>query len=144
MKPQMIRISVLFLLLATAPVIVAIFRSSASFDINAESEYVRYTPELDPPQQWVMDSVSLFSADDTTAVALSGELQFTDSVHVTVERRSGGPLRVEIEPTRQRQRTSDAAPLRIGVFRKRSGGHSNTVRQRNTGNPRCGRAFTQG
>ncbi len=121
MKLRPVQFGAIVLILAIVPLVVATWRNDATFDITAESEYVRYEPELDPVQHWVMDSVSLFDRDEPTAVIVSGDLQFTDSVQVTVERRSEGPLVVEIEPTRGRQKAGGASPLRVGVFRERSG-----------------------
>jgi hypothetical protein len=122
MKILLLRIF-LVVLIIVAPVIAAYPGSSTTFDITAESEYVRYSPETSPSQHWVLDSASLFGAGDTAGTIVSGTLEFTDSVQVTIERRSLGPLLLKIEPTPARQR-ADAdrgSPIRVGVFNGRSG-----------------------
>lgn len=113
----------IFQLVLIAISVFAVARISTTFDITAESEYVRYSPETSPSQHWVLDSASLFGAGDTTGTIVSGTLQFTDPVQVTIERRSLGPLLLEIEPTPARQRAAvgGGSPLRVGVFNARSG-----------------------
>ncbi|HKP75844.1 MAG TPA: hypothetical protein VJT67_09905 [Longimicrobiaceae bacterium] len=110
-------------LLIVLPVVAACPGSRTTFDITAESEYVRYSPEISPSQHWVLDSASLFGAGDTAGTIVSGKLEFTDPVQVTIERRSLGPLLLKIEPTPARQRADAGrgAPLRVGVFNGRSG-----------------------
>jgi hypothetical protein len=119
MKIPWLRISPLILIAISA---VSVARCSTTFDITAESEYVRYSPEISLSQHWVLDSVSLFGAGDTTGTIVSGTLEFTDPVQVTIERRSLGPLLLKIEPTPARQRADvgRGSPLRVGVFNARS------------------------
>jgi hypothetical protein len=122
MKIPWLRIFLL-VLIAISAVAVAYPRSSTTFDITAESEYVRYSPETSPSQHWVLDSATLFGVGDTIGTIVSGTLEFTDPVQVTVERRSLGPLLLKIEPTPARQRADvgRGLPLRVGVFNARSG-----------------------
>jgi len=122
MKISFLLIFLVVLMVITA-VVVAYPRSSTTFDITAESEYVRYSPETSPTQHWSLDSASLFGAGDTVGTIVSGALEFTDSVQVTIERRSLGPLLLKVEPTPARQRADvgRGSPIRIGVFNGRSG-----------------------
>ncbi|MBB4635894.1 hypothetical protein [Longimicrobium terrae] len=122
---RVLQLVVMFLAFVIA-LIITFSPGKATFDITAETEYVRYLPQLDPAQHWPMDSVSLFGAEETTPRVVSGDLRFTDPVQVTLERRSGGPLLVKLEPTRERKQEGSDLALRIGVFREH-GGESRTL-----------------
>ncbi|MBB4638148.1 hypothetical protein [Longimicrobium terrae] len=121
MKFSPLRILLVCVLVITA-ILVAYPRNSTTFDITAESEYVRYSP--DPAaaavHEWELDSAVIFVGDDSVGRVVSGALKFTDPVVVTIERLSSGPLSLKLEAPRERADNAGEAPVRVGEFEEHS------------------------
>jgi hypothetical protein len=121
MKFSPLRILLVCVLFVTA-VVIAYPRNSTTFDITAESEYVRYSPDpaVAAVREWELDSAAIFVGDDSVGRVVSGALKFTDPVVVTIERLSSGPLSLKLEAPPKRADSARGAPVRVGEFEELS------------------------
>jgi hypothetical protein len=85
--------------------------ANTTFDVTAEAESVTFTPLANIGQEWRMDRVRLRRTFDDTGTVLDGTLALSDSVKVLIERKSLGPLRLELEPLHPR-----ATDALLGTF----------------------------
>jgi hypothetical protein len=92
LRTIVITVSVLITIVVVYP------HANTTFDVTAEAESVTFIPLARIGQEWKLDRVRLRRAFVDTGSVLDGTLALSDSVRVLIERKSLGPLRLELEP----------------------------------------------
>jgi hypothetical protein len=85
--------------------------AKTTFDITAEAESLTFTPHVNSGVEWELDGVRLRRSSTDTGTVVSGTLALSDSVRVLIERKSLGPLRLQLEP-----RYSEGVNASLGSF----------------------------
>lgn len=85
--------------------------AKTTFDITAETESLTFTPLVNSGLEWQLDGVRLRRSFNDTGTVVSGTLALSDSVRVLIERKSLGPLRLQLEA-----RDSTAVNALLGTF----------------------------
>jgi hypothetical protein len=102
---------VLYTLATVSAVVLAVAvaypRVATTFDISAETEWVEFIPGSQPRSDWLLDSARIFIGEDTVGQPVSGSLRLSDSARVVVQRRSSGPLTLDISPVGTNQHLGD-------------------------------------
>jgi hypothetical protein len=80
---------------------------ATTFDVSAETEWGEVIPGSQPRSDWLLDDARFFIGEDTIGRPVSGSLRLSDSVRVVVQRRSTGPLTLDITPVGTSQHLGD-------------------------------------
>jgi hypothetical protein len=71
-------------------------RIATTFDVTAETEWVEFVPGPQPRSDWMLEEARVFVGADTVGRIITGSLKLSDSAKVVVQRRSMGPLTLDI------------------------------------------------